>query len=139
MAGLDFSDKIAEASQNITSLEQMLCSGLMQPFNNSNAGARKIMSCTQRQHVFPLMAGEKAIIETGYEIRFGDYSSSITRADADYQIIGKTHEAPLSRLAPTTANTQSHNWSWRTLSRCLPVPPQPSRATCSAHLPPLGT
>ena len=89
MAGLDFSDKIAEASQNITSLEQMLCSGLMQPFNNSNAGARKIMSCTQRQHVFPLMAGEKAIIETGYEIRFGDYSSSITRADADYQIIGK--------------------------------------------------
>ena len=26
------------------------------------------------------------------------------------------HGAPLSRLAPITANTQSHNWSWRTLS-----------------------
>lgn len=89
MAGLDFSDKIAEASKNITSLEQMLCSGLMQPFNGSNSGSRKIMFATQKQHVFPLMAGEKAIIETGYEIRFGDYSSSITRADSDYQIIGK--------------------------------------------------
>lgn len=32
---------------------------------------------------------EKAIIETGYEIRFGDYSSSITRADSNYQVIGK--------------------------------------------------
>ena len=42
-----------------------------------------------KDHVFPLMSGEKAIIETGYEIRFGDYSSSITRADADYQVIGK--------------------------------------------------
>ena len=89
MAGLDFSNKIAEATENITSLEQMLCSGLLQPFNNANAGARKIMANTQRQHVFPLMSGEKAIIETGYEIRFGDYSSSITRADSDYQIIGK--------------------------------------------------
>lgn len=89
MAGLDFSDKIAETSKDIESLEQMLGSGLMQPFNGSNSGSRKIMACTQRQHVFPLMAGEKAIIETGYEIRFGDYSSSITRADSDYQIIGK--------------------------------------------------
>lgn len=89
MAGLDFSNKIAEASENITSMEQMLCSGLLQPFNGTNAGARKIMHNTHRQHVFPLMSGEKAIIETGYEIRFGDYSSSITRADADYQIIGK--------------------------------------------------
>lgn len=39
--------------------------------------------------MFPLMSGEKAIIETGYEIRFGDYSSSITRADGDYCVVGK--------------------------------------------------
>ena len=38
MAGLDFSNKIAEASENITSMEQMLCSGLLQPFNGTNAG-----------------------------------------------------------------------------------------------------
>ena len=35
------------------------------------------------------MNPEKAIIETGYEIRFGDYSSSITRADTNYRVVGK--------------------------------------------------
>lgn len=47
------------------------------------------MHSTHRDHVFPLIIGEKAIIETGYEIRFGDYSSSITKSDANYQVIGK--------------------------------------------------
>ena len=89
MAGLNFSDKIAEAAEKITSPEQVLGKGLLQPFNGSNAGSRKIMYSTHRDHVFPLMSGEKAIIETGYEIRFGDYSSSITRADSDYQVIAK--------------------------------------------------
>lgn len=89
MAGLDFTDKINEASQNITNMEQMLGSGLAQPFNNTGSGARKLMFATHRTHVLPLMQGEKAIIETGYEIRFGDYSSSITRADANYTVIAK--------------------------------------------------
>lgn len=89
MAALDFSDKIEEASSNINNIEEMLGKGLLQPFNGTNAGARKIMYGTHRDHVFPLIAGEKAIIETGYEIRFGDYSSSITRADADYVVVAK--------------------------------------------------
>jgi hypothetical protein len=38
MASLDFSDKIKEVSKNITSPEQMLGKGLMQPFNGANAG-----------------------------------------------------------------------------------------------------
>lgn len=42
-----------------------------------------------RQHCFPLIHPEKAILETGYEIKFGDYSSSVTRADANYKVIGK--------------------------------------------------
>ena len=81
MAGLDFSQKIEEVSKDINSMEQMLGKGLLQPFNGCNAGARKIMHSTHRDHVFPLISGEKAIIETGYEIRYGDYSSSITRSD----------------------------------------------------------
>ena len=47
------------------------------------------MHSVHLEHVFPLINPEKAIIETGYEIRFGDYSSSITRADSTYQVIGK--------------------------------------------------
>ena len=102
MAQLDFSDKIAEASKNITSPEQVLGKGLIMPFNGANAGARKIMYSTHRDHVFPLLFGEKAIIETGYEIRFGDYSSSITRADANYQVIGK--------VSKFSTNPHHHYW-----------------------------
>ena len=89
MAGLDFIDKIEEITPGIQNIEHMLGSGLLQPFNGSNAGARKGMYFTHRSHVFSLMNGEKAIIETGYEIRYGDYSSSITRADADYTVVAK--------------------------------------------------
>lgn len=102
MAQLNFTEKINEATKNITSPEQVLGKGLMMPFNGANAGARKIMFSTHRDHVFPLIFGEKAIIETGYEIRFGDYSSSITRADADYQVIAK--------ISKFSTNPNHHYW-----------------------------
>lgn len=57
---------------------------------------------THRDHVFSLMSGEKAIIETGYEIKFGDYSSSITRSDSDYTIIAKISKFQL--------NPHHHYW-----------------------------
>ena len=34
-----------------------------------------------------MIKGEKAILETGYEIKFGDYSSSITKADSNYKVV----------------------------------------------------
>lgn len=89
MAGLDFASKIADISKNIKSPEQMLGKGLLEPFNGANAGARKLMHSTHRDHIFPLYCGEQADIETGYEIRFGEYSSSVTKADDDYVVIGK--------------------------------------------------
>ena len=89
MAGLNFSEKVEENSKDFHSLEQMLGKSLRQPFTNTNAGARKLMHSIHLEHIFPLMNPEKAIIETGYEIRFGDYSSSITRADSNYRVVGK--------------------------------------------------
>lgn len=89
MAKLDFSDKAEAATKRLPNMEHMLGKGLLQPFSNVNAGARKLMHATQRDHIFPLMRGEKAVVETGYEIRFGDYSSSITATDADYAVIAK--------------------------------------------------
>lgn len=86
---LNFKEKIAEVSQGITNLEQIGGKNLLQPFSQTNSGSRKIMHSIHRDHIFPLLDGEKAIIETGYEIRFGDYSSSMTKADADYQVIAK--------------------------------------------------
>lgn len=89
MANLNFIDKVNEATKDLTSLEQIIGKGLLEPFNGSNAGARKLMFSTHHDHVFPLIAAEKAEIETGYEIRYGDYSSSITKADKDYRVVAK--------------------------------------------------
>lgn len=89
MANLDFSEKIEEASKKLPSLEHMSGKGLLEPFNTANAGARKIMHSTHRDHIFPLISAEKAIIETGYEIRFGDLSSSITEATENYRVVAK--------------------------------------------------
>ena len=89
MSKLDFKDRIAEVGSNISQLEQIGGKNLLQPFSQTNSGSRKIMHSIHRDHIFPLLNGEKAVIETGYEIRFGDYSSSISRADDDYQVIAK--------------------------------------------------
>ena len=90
MATFGFSEKIEEAtSYEGFKIENILGKGLIQPFNNTNSGARKILFSTQKEHVFSLMRPEKAILETGYEIRFGDYSSSVTKADSTYRVVGK--------------------------------------------------
>jgi DNA-directed RNA polymerase beta subunit len=89
MGSLTFLDQMEEVSANIQAPEHMLGRGLRQPFNGCNAGARKIMFSTHSDHILPLITSEKAIIETGYEIRYGDYASSILRADADYQVVAK--------------------------------------------------
>ena len=87
----DFKEKVKDAETRIPAdaLEHMIGKGLMMPFNNINAGARKIMSGTHRDQVFPLISGEKSIVETGYEIRFGDLSSSVVKTDSDYRVVAK--------------------------------------------------
>ena len=85
----DFSEKMEQSSKHIDKMEHILGKGLLQCYNNCNAGARKTMHGIHRDHVFPLMNGEKAIVETGYEIRFGDLSSSVTSTDANYNVVSK--------------------------------------------------
>ncbi len=89
MAGLGFLDKVVQNTKDIPSMEHLAGKGLMMPFMNTNSGSRKILASTQKEHVFSLMRPEKAILETGYEIRFGDYSSSVTKADSTYRVVGK--------------------------------------------------
>lgn len=86
---LNFIDKIDQVSENFVSLENMCGLDLCMPFTNTCSGSRKLMHGIHFQHTFPLLHAEKAIIETGYEIRYGDYSSSISKADRDYQVIAK--------------------------------------------------
>ena len=84
-----FNDQIEAAKTRVPTMEHMLGKGLLQPFNNTNSGPRKIMHGVHRDHIFPLYNGEKAIAETGYEIRFGDESSSVIATDSDYEVVAK--------------------------------------------------
>ena len=89
MPSLNYSEIIDKNMKDKPDIEHMLGCGLVQPFNGMTSGSRKVLAHTQKTHVFPLINPEKAIIETGYEIRFGDYSSSVTKADSDYTVVAK--------------------------------------------------
>lgn len=67
----------------------MLGKGSMMPFNNTNSGARKTLYGTQKEHVIPIIDGEVAYVQTGNEQLFGEYSSSMIRADGDLQVLAK--------------------------------------------------
>lgn len=69
------------------------------------------MHTVHKHHIFSLIHPEKAILETGYEIRFGDYSSSITKADANYRVVGKVSKfsfAPNHHYWLILENTATH-------------------------------
>lgn len=68
-------------------LEYALGKGLMQPFANTNSGSRKLMYSVHLEQALRLLNPEVPIISTGYEIRFGDISSSIMRAKSDIEVI----------------------------------------------------
>lgn len=86
----DFISGISAAENRINNnLEALLGKGLLMPDNNLNSGSRKLMHSTHRDHIIQILSGEKAILETGYEIRFGDESSSVLKTDNDYRVIAK--------------------------------------------------
>lgn len=86
---LNFEEKMQIEEARIKSPEQILGKCLDQPFTTANSGSRKILYSTQKEHALPLLNPEVPIIQTGFENRFGDYSSSIIKMDDDYQVIAK--------------------------------------------------
>lgn len=73
-------------------LEYALGKGLMQPFANTNSGTRKLMYSVHLEQSLQLINPENPIIQTGYEIRYGDLSSSIIKIDSDFEVIGKIYK-----------------------------------------------
>ena len=86
---MDFNKEMEEEEKRIPNHEKILGKAAMQPFANTNSGSRKILFETQLEHSLALMKPEVPIVQTGYEIRFGDYSSSIMTAPNDLEIIDK--------------------------------------------------
>lgn len=89
MANLNFNDEIKLVEERLGSLEELAGKGLMMPNNPSNSGSRKIMFSTQIEHVLPLLNPEVPLLQTGFEDRFGEWSSAYVRANTDYEIISK--------------------------------------------------
>lgn len=67
--------------------DYMLGKGLQMPFAASNSGSRKLMFGIQAEHRLPLLEPEVAYIQTGYEMEFGQYSSSMIRTNEDLRVI----------------------------------------------------
>ena len=86
---LNFEEIMQKETDRITSPEQILGKCLDQPFTTANSGSRKILYSTQKEHALPLLNPEVPIIQTGFENRFGDYSSSIIKMDDDYEVLAK--------------------------------------------------
>lgn len=86
---LDFYGTLEKEVERLPTKEHLLGKGLMQPFTNTNSGSRKIMFGVQLEHVVPLLKPEIPHVQTGYENRFGDRSSSIIIADDDYEVLDK--------------------------------------------------
>lgn len=80
--------ELEKVKSRLKSPEQMLGKGLDQPFSPTNSGARKILYGTQKEHVVPLINSEPAYLQTGYENRYGDESSSIILVPNDAEVVG---------------------------------------------------
>lgn len=86
-SNLNLMDRLMEKQNSIGEMEEILGKGLDQPFNCSCSGARKLLYSTQKDHVVPVNKCEPPSVQTGYEIRYGDRSSSIIEAYADMTVV----------------------------------------------------
>ena len=83
------SDQVKEVEKRLPNQEYTLAKCLKQPFSNTNSGSRKIMFGIQLEQCMPINEPEVAIITTGYENQFGQYSSNFVQSDRNYVVVGK--------------------------------------------------
>ena len=85
----NFMEDLEENIERIDHKEEILGKGLCQPFVDCNYGSRKLMFSIHIEQSLPLINPEVPFVMTGYEQGFSDRSSSIIKADADYEVVGK--------------------------------------------------
>lgn len=74
---------------HITEKEEILGKGLCQPFVDCNSGSRKLMFSIHIEQSLPLVHPQVPFVMTGYEQEYTDRSSSIIKAEADCEVVGK--------------------------------------------------
>ena len=89
MAKLNITSICKEIEKTLPQQEYALGKGLLQPFNNTNSGSRKIMQGTQTDQTMQLTKGEYAYISTGYENQYGKFSSTYQESQYDFVVVSK--------------------------------------------------
>ena len=85
----NFMEDLEQNINRIDHKEEILGKGLCQPFVDCNSGSRKLMFSIHIEQSLPLINPEIPVVMTGYEQGFSDRSSSIVKADADYEVVAK--------------------------------------------------
>ena len=85
----NFREEMQDAEERITEKEQILGKGLCQPFVDCNSGSRKLMFSIHIEQSLPLVEPQVPFVMTGYEQEYADRSSSIIKAESDYEVVGK--------------------------------------------------
>ena len=80
---------IYKYSDDLDFKEQMLGKALNQPFADCNSGNRKLMYSVHTEQALPLMYREIPFVQTGYEQQWAERSSSVIKADGNFEIVGK--------------------------------------------------
>lgn len=86
---INFTSQINKEIKRIKNMDSLLGTGLNQPNNATNSSSRKNMYNQHLSQYIPIKGSEVALSGTGYEIRFGERSSSFIIADHDYDVIVK--------------------------------------------------
>lgn len=96
----NYATQVKQEVDRLKSPEHILGKALYQPFADSNSGSRKLLFSVQLDQALSLIHPEDPIIQTGYENRYGDLSSSIIKSESDYIVVGK--------ICKFIENPQSH-------------------------------
>ena len=95
-SNLNIINELEDIEKSLPSNEYATGKGLLQPFNSTNSGSRKIMQIIQKEQSMQLEKSETAIVMTGYENQFGELSSSFIRADATYAVLDRIPKYDIS-------------------------------------------
>ena len=84
--------QIYEIVQDLPSYDYMLGRTLMQPFRPANSGSRALMSSIHAEHLMIPSKPEVPIVQTGYETKFGEASTSFVEAKGNWEVVFKINK-----------------------------------------------
>ncbi len=89
---LNIDKQINETVKDLPSKDYMLGRTLMQPFRPANSGSRALMSSIHVEHLMIPAKPEVPMVQTGYETKFGEKSSSFIAAEGNWEVIFKINK-----------------------------------------------